>query len=89
MIQIDTSQFDWFPELMQRRLPVVAEIETEGAQHAEAYAAAGGRHREPGTRRYHYTQRRLLRRHRATGNQRVRMMERIAYQKLVDWWGSW
>ena len=89
-IEVDTSGFDWLPELFQRRLLVVAEIEQEGIQHAEAYAAAGGRKRAEKTRRYHYTERRRLRRvHHATGNQRVRMMEKIAYHKFMDWWGAW
>lgn len=90
MITVDSHQLDQLAVLLSRRATsMVPDAVAEGERRAEAYAAAGGRHRPASTRRYHATARRVRRVHHATGNQKARMIEHVMYHHLLDFWGSW
>ena len=86
----DTSDFDWLPEMFERRRDLVQDLMDQGRAFTDAWIAAGGRHRDPKTRRFHATGRRIARVKHATGNQYARGVEHVAYHKFIDWWDrSW
>jgi hypothetical protein len=89
-LQIHSEGLDQIVDIMHRRANIVQQLQDEGRAAAEAYNAAGGRKRDPKTRRYHSTHRQIMRRiHAVTGNQMARAIEHVAYHRFIDWWGSW
>jgi hypothetical protein len=87
---VEMSQLEALVELMHRRATdMVPNAIAEGEHRADDYAAAGGRHRNDPRRRYPATLRRLTRVRRATAAQKARMIERVLYRNLHDFWGSW
>jgi hypothetical protein len=89
-IKVGFDGFEEFLNTMHRRANIVQQLQDEGRAAAEAYNAAGGRKRDPKTRRYHSTRRQIMRRiHPMTGNQYARAIEHVAYHRFIDWWGSW
>jgi hypothetical protein len=90
-VEIDFSDFMWLPDLFHRRQNLVQNLVEEGHAFADAYAAAGGRKRDPKTRRYHARgTRRMVRIRKPSANQYARGIEHVAYHKFIDWWDrSW
>lgn len=76
-------------ELFETRAATMVRLaQEEGERRAEAYAASGGRHRtHPG--RYLRRHDRPMRTRHATGNQKVRMIERVLYRRFADFFGDW
>jgi len=90
-VEVDLSNFTWLSELFERRQNLVADLVSEGRQFTEAYVAAGGRKRDPATRRYHPTSRTrgVVRMRQPTGSQYARGIEVVSYRRFMDWWGNW
>jgi hypothetical protein len=89
-ITVDTSNFDWLPQLFERRQSFVLDAAQEASQRADAYASFGGRRHRIKARRFYRGQRRPFRgQRRATGRQKASMMEHVCYHRFVDWWGNW
>jgi hypothetical protein len=87
-VEIDLSEFNWFPALMARRQNFVQDVVDEGTARANSYAAAGGRRRPAQSRRY-LRRSRIMRPRQATANQRAHMIEYVCYRKFIDWWANW
>jgi|SRR5215475_14249964 len=90
-IQADLSDFNWLPELFERRLNLVQDLVEEGRVFTDAYVATKSQKEEQKRsekpQRHDFRTRRLVRRiRRATGNQYARGVEIVAYHKFVDWW---
>jgi hypothetical protein len=92
-LDFDMTEFNAIADLMQRRADHLVPIcVDDGRTRAEAYASAGGRHRDPATRRFHATLTHRNRPHmrRATGPQIASMTEKVFYHHFIDWWNqSW
>jgi hypothetical protein len=66
---------------------MVADAMIEARARAESYAAAGGRKRDPATRRYRSLRPLSQRRgRRATGNMIAWMAEKMFYRRFIDFW---
>jgi hypothetical protein len=90
-IEADTTELDQLTELFNHRAEdLVPTARDEGIRRADSYAQAGGRHRDPSTRRYRAaTGRRIHRVRHATEPQKARMIEHVMYHQLMDFFGSW
>lgn len=84
MIVIDQRELDALTELFHYRAQTfVQDAISEGVRRAQAYAASGGRHRDPHDRRYvSRGMRRKLRR--ATSAQVASMQEKVFYRRFSD-----
>jgi hypothetical protein len=87
---IDATDVERVADIIERRATeMIPNAIEEGTARANSYASAGGRRRAPESRRYFARPGVRRRVRRATGNQIGRMIERVLYRRLIDFWGSW